>query len=306
MTTPTLPPGVQVFERGWLSANNILFTGGEQTALIDSGYCTHAAQTVELVSSALQDRQLDVLANTHLHSDHCGGNAALQKHFPLLATLIPPGHAEQVAQWDEVALTYQPTGQTCPRFQFNDVLHPGKSIWLGGREWEVHAAKGHDPHSVIFFDPLSATLVSADALWENGFGVVFPEIEGEDAFDEVALTLDLIEKLAPRVIIPGHGRVFNYAPEVLTRARARLEAFVAHPEKHAQHAAKVLLKYKLLEVQRLSLNDFLGWATATPFFHLIHTKFFAQLELQNWLSRLTDDLVQVGVARYDGAFVVNA
>jgi hypothetical protein len=32
-------------------------------------------------------------------------------------------------------------------------------------------------------------LISADALWENGFGVVFPELEGDDAFAIVAATL---------------------------------------------------------------------------------------------------------------------
>ena len=48
-----LPPDTQVFERGWLSANNILFTGGEQSVLIDSGYCTHSDQTLALVEAAL-------------------------------------------------------------------------------------------------------------------------------------------------------------------------------------------------------------------------------------------------------------
>ena len=48
-----LPSGVTVFERGWLSANNILLLGGAGATLVDSGYCTHAAQTVALVESAL-------------------------------------------------------------------------------------------------------------------------------------------------------------------------------------------------------------------------------------------------------------
>jgi glyoxylase-like metal-dependent hydrolase (beta-lactamase superfamily II) len=45
---------------------------------------------------------------------------------------------------------------------------------------------GHDPHSVILFEPVSRVLISADALWERGFGVIFPELEGVEAFDEVA------------------------------------------------------------------------------------------------------------------------
>ena len=37
-TSVLLPASIQVFERGWLSSNNILFTGGAETALVDSGY----------------------------------------------------------------------------------------------------------------------------------------------------------------------------------------------------------------------------------------------------------------------------
>jgi hypothetical protein len=50
---PLLPPDITVFERGWLSSNNILIRGAQSTALIDSGYATHAAQTVALVRAAL-------------------------------------------------------------------------------------------------------------------------------------------------------------------------------------------------------------------------------------------------------------
>ena len=96
----TLPTGVSVFERGWLSSNNILVQGAHSSALIDSGYCTHAEQTLALLDSALQGRPLDVLINTHLHSDHCGGNAALQARYPALQTHIPPGHAEYVRLWE--------------------------------------------------------------------------------------------------------------------------------------------------------------------------------------------------------------
>ena len=64
-----LPAGLQFIERGWLSANNAVFTAGV-TTVVDTGYCIHAEQTVALVESALQGASLQCLANTHLHSDH--------------------------------------------------------------------------------------------------------------------------------------------------------------------------------------------------------------------------------------------
>jgi glyoxylase-like metal-dependent hydrolase (beta-lactamase superfamily II) len=304
--TPGLPPGITVFERGWLSANNILFCGSAETALVDSGYCTHAEQTLALVQRALGQRPLDLLLNTHLHSDHCGGNAALQLQYPPLKTRIPPGQAEHVRNWDPVALTYVPTGQLCPRFNIDGLLEPGQELSLADRRWQIHSAPGHDPHSVVLFEPESRTLISADALWENGFGVIFQELEGERAFDEVAHTLDLIEQLDPLVVIPGHGKVFTHVAQSLTAARRRLDGFVNEPKKHAAHAAKVLLKFKLLELQRLSLAEFAQWAAATPYFGLVHERWFSEIEPSAWLAQLADDLVRAGAAQRDGDDLLNA
>lgn len=257
--------GASVFERGWLSSNNILFSGNDSTALVDSGYCTHSSQTLALVQQTLMDRPLDRLLNTHLHSDHCGGNAVLQSAYPNLETFIPPGQADAVTHWDPVALTHQPTGQSCPAFHFQGLLTPGGTILLGKVFWEIHASKGHDPHSIVLFEPESRLLISADALWQHGFGVVFPELEGIDAFDEVAQTLTLIEALKPSAVIPGHGAVFEDVDSALQRARSRLDQFVRSPEKHRRYALKVLLKFKLLEWQAVTVEELFAWYVNNPY-----------------------------------------
>jgi glyoxylase-like metal-dependent hydrolase (beta-lactamase superfamily II) len=303
---PALPPGITIFERGWLSSNNILIMGRQSCALVDSGYATHSAQTLALVASALNGRPLDLLLNTHLHSDHCGGNAALQQAYPALKTFIPPGHAAFVKDWDPDALTYTPTGQTCPQFRFDSVLSPGTEMRLGDTLWQVHAAPGHDPHSVILFEPVSRVLISADALWERGFGVVFPELEGVQAFDEVGLTLDLIERLAPATVIPGHGAVFTSVATSIAAARARLRSFTENPSWHILHAAKVLLKFKLLELQSQSREGLIAWAQATAYFTQIHQKHFPQTDMPVWVNGLIDDLVRVGAAAREGELIRNA
>ena len=56
--TMDLPETIRVFERGWLSANNILLQGRGGAALIDSGYVTHAPQTIALVKHALAGESL--------------------------------------------------------------------------------------------------------------------------------------------------------------------------------------------------------------------------------------------------------
>ena len=301
-----LPPDITVLERGWLSSNNILIQGSHTTALVDSGYATHAPQTVALVRAALGQRPLNLLVNTHLHSDHCGGNAALQAAWPVLRTAIPPGLARHVRDWDAEALTYAPTGQSCPPFTYDTLLEPGTDIRLGDRLWQVHAAPGHDTHSVILFDPAERILISADALWERGFGVVFPELEGDDAFDELGETIDLIESLAPALVIPGHGRLFTDVPEAIAFARTRLQGFVADPARHTRHAAKVLLKFRLLEVQRQPLADFVAWAVATPYFAVMARSQGPGADLAVWLGELVAELVRAGAAAVDDGVIVNA
>lgn len=303
-----LPAGVSVFERGWLSSNNILILSEHDSAVIDTGYSSHATQTVALLQSALAGRPLNAILSSHLHSDHCGGNAALQVAYPQARTYIPPGQATHVTPWNPAALFYESTGQHCPPFRFDALLQPGNSITLGGLPWQIHAAAGHDPHSVIFFEPQSRTLLSADALWENGFGVVFPEIEGEHAFDAVADTLDLIQALRPLLVVPGHGPLFSGAMAVdkaLARARSRLAQFASNPLKHAQHAAKVLIKFKLLEWQRTPALDLLAWADSTPYFVLLHQRFFSSIPRAQWLCGVVDDLAAVGALQREQADLIN-
>lgn len=305
MNTAQLPACMTVLERGWLSSNNILFRGHEEAALIDSGYAAHSAQTVALVNAALEGRPLDRLLNTHLHSDHVGGNAALQIAYPPLRTSIPAGDAASVACWDEHALSFQPTGQTCPRFSFDDILRSGDEVELGDMQWEIHGAPGHDPHSVIFFEPASRTLVSADALWESGFGVVFPELLGEPSFGEVASTLDLIEKLNPLLVIPGHGRTFSDVAPALAIARRRLDRMAMDPHKHAWHAAKVLMKFKLLEVQSISEHEWADWLLRTPYIEVIRARFFQATDLHEFTDAVLNELAGSGAAKRTSGTIQN-
>lgn len=296
-----LPSGMTVLERGWLSANNIVFEASpgdrQGAAVVDTGYVAHAQQTVALVAATLQGQPLARILNTHLHSDHCGGNAALQAAYPQVQTFIAPGHAAEVRDWNEAALSYQPTGQECPRFAITGTLQPGSMVQLSGLDWQIHAAPGHDPHSIVLFEPASRTLISADALWENGFGVVFPEIEGIAAFDEVAATLDVIEDLQPLAIVPGHGSVFADVQSALAIARKRLDGFVQSPERHASYAAKVLLKYKLLEWQSIDLQDLQTWLQNTAYFGMLHQRYFAEQSAGQWQQSLVDSLLASGAAR---------
>jgi len=301
--------GLGVLERGWLSSNNIVIhaaPGESGAVLVDTGHVLHAQQTVALVRHALQGRPLARIVNTHLHSDHCGGNAALQRAFGAPIT-VPPGNADAVAAWDTVRLSHASTGQRSERFAHAATLAPGEYFVAGGRRWDAVAAPGHDPFSLMLFDAQHGVLLSADALWQQGFGIVFPEIDGEPGFDDVAATLDAIERLPVRVVIPGHGAPFADVGAALARARARLAGFVQDPARHARHAVKVLIKYHVMEERRVARDALLRWLAATPNVVSLWQRFGAagSDSPAHWGERFLDELIAQGALARDGGDVVD-
>jgi glyoxylase-like metal-dependent hydrolase (beta-lactamase superfamily II) len=144
------------------------------------------------------------------------------------------------------------------------------------------------------FAPEHRLLMSADALWQNGFGVVFPELVGIDAFDEVAQTLDLIERLDPATIIPGHGAVFTEVAPALALARSKLEGFAQNPVRHARYGSKVLLKFKLLEWGQISKAEFSAWAMNMPYLRDLHQRFGQGHSLSTWLDMMLAELERSG------------
>lgn len=300
-----LPPGIDIFERGWLSANNVLLYGDDDVSLVDSGYCTHQQQTVDLVAHALKQYglvTLNKIVNTHLHSDHCGGNAAVSEAFHC-DVFIPFADDLAVRSWDEDLLSYRTLGQQCPRFIHHGVLQAGEKVLLGPYYWEVLSAPGHDHHSVMFYQPESRILISGDALWEDGFGVIFTELWGESGFGELAQTIKIIEDLKPDLVIPGHGKPFTEVSKAIANAKARLNYLAGDLHRNARHGAKVLLKFKLLEQRKMKMEIVSRWIKQTPILESVRQQLqMSAADFEGWLPQA---LVQANAAILENDYLVN-
>ncbi len=254
-----LPQGIQLIERGWLSANSVVLHARAAATVVDSGYGAHAAQTVALLEHALEGKSLEHLVNTHCHSDHMGGNAAIQKKFSC-RTSIPAGEAPLIDRWDERELILSDADQRAERFAYDDTFADGDTLEMGGYGWQVLAAPGHDTHAVMFHSPETRVLISGDALWENGFGAVFAQLFGRDtALAETRQTLERIAGLGAKIVIPGHGRPFGEAGAALERAFSRLGAFEQDLTRLARHCVKVLFTFSLLEKRSMPLAELPGY-----------------------------------------------
>lgn len=302
---PDLPASLLVLERGWLSANNILFFDGDQATLVDSGYVTHAEQTVDLVYHALAGRRLARLINTHSHSDHIGGNAALKAAFDC-EIIVPAGLHAVIAEWDKDALLLSPLGQQSARFQHDRLIDANDEVEMGGLNWQALAVPGHDMEALAYYNPEKRILISGDALWENGFGVIFPELLGEaDGLASAQETLEMLSRLPIDIVIPGHGKPFSTVDAAFERAFRRLGNFRSNIGQLAWHAIKVIVSFAMMEKRQLPKADFPAFVLSLPFAVDVNARFLnlsderlvagleRELLLVNAL-RLTDGMITAG------------
>lgn len=207
------------------------------------------------------------------------------------------GEAEVVDSWDESRLLFKATGQNCPRFQRTGSVEAGAILSLGGKPWQVIAAPGHDPVAVILYQSDLMLLVSADSLWQNGFGVVYPELDGVAGFSDVRCTLNRISALDVAWVIPGHGAPFEDVGESLHRAYRRFDGVVQNPERHALHAAKVLVKFHLMEMRQQSIRALWVWLNRTPLIGVMHARYFRTEETNLWSPSFAQLALSAGLQR---------
>jgi glyoxylase-like metal-dependent hydrolase (beta-lactamase superfamily II) len=261
--TAALPASIRVVVRGWLNSNLVVLRSPGDNVLVDSGYSTHREKTLELLASALDREPLERLVNTHCHCDHIGGNAAIAAVYGCRVT-IPEGEVKNVEPWTRESAWMEFFDQRTDPFRFDDTIAAGERFAAGGFEWEAHAAPGHDMDALVFFEPSNRILISGDALWKDGMGIVWPA-EGANPYIAAAReALAAIERLAPALVIPGHGAPFTEVAAAIATVRSRLDAFDADPRRNTRHVAKVLFVFALLERGSMPASEVPAYVKRVP------------------------------------------
>ena len=298
-----LPPSVRVIVRGWLNCNQVVLLAPRDNVLVDSGYCTHREQTLELLAGpqGLDGEPLERLINTHCHSDHMGGNAAVA-HAHGCRITIPEGEVKHVRPWTDQSVWMKQFDQRADPFHFDDTIAPGGTFEAGGFEWEVHAAPGHDMDALMFFEPMHRILISGDALWASGMGFVWPE-EGANPYIAAARdALDAIERLQPAVVIPGHGEPFTQLAAALATVRGKLDGFAADPVKNARHVVKVMFVFALLDKGSMPVADVADYVAKVPCYAQMSERFLG-LEPAALAEWMVSDLARAGAVEVAGGLV---
>jgi glyoxylase-like metal-dependent hydrolase (beta-lactamase superfamily II) len=259
-----LPENIAFIERDWLSANHVMFRDGARVTLVDSGYGKFNDVTLQRVAAQL-DRwgaaRLDDIINTHIHSDHIGGNVALQRAYPGCAIAIPAEEESALRNWDSDAQMLTYADQQAERFSWNAMIKAGQTTTLGGESWEAIATPGHDMGSLVFYCKRLRILISADALWGKGFGFVLPQAIDPKPLAAQRATFARLAQLDVALVIPGHGPMFTDFSGALQRASAKLEAFAQDDMKIVRNVAKGMFNYSMMwrgSMPLESLNEYVS------------------------------------------------
>ncbi len=233
--------------------NCFLVEGTERSVLVDTGL---GIADIGAAARQLTDKPL-LVANTHGHSDHRGGNwrfADVAAHPLAARVLTEPVAQRHLTAYLEVAreqlTAYQRARQADDRFfhLFTATTRPrplpeeaegwtvpggpaprpladGERIDLGGRELTVLHTPGHSRDSLCLVDERAGLLFAGDTLITGDFWAHTPDTE----IEVYAATLRrLADQLADGLsaIYPAHTLRYRARPGLLTAAADAFEAIV--------------------------------------------------------------------------------
>ncbi|MHC1611161.1 MAG: MBL fold metallo-hydrolase [Candidatus Methanospirareceae archaeon] len=189
-------------ERGRLDSNTYVINDG-LTLLIDPGLEDYLEQKLkEMRDDGIYPRDIDVIAITHLHPDHCNGTAALAEVSGAKVALHPVqvDYLEIMAEESRRFL-----GVDIGKKFSADLLLDGR-LSLGSRELDVLHTPGHSPCSICFYAEDTKILICGDLLFEQGVGRTDLPFGNTEALRD---SIETVSALDTELLLPGHGRIIE-------------------------------------------------------------------------------------------------
>ncbi|HJQ71635.1 MAG TPA: MBL fold metallo-hydrolase [Blastocatellia bacterium] len=192
------------------AGGNIGFSAGRDGVVLVDDQFAPLADRIKAAISAVTDRPLRFVINTHYHFDHIDGNASFQRDAPVIAhhnvrkrleSGGSPGNLGSVRQEMKPV-----AGDGLPILTFSRDV----TIHLNGEEIRVlHYPSGHtDGDSMIFFPESNVVHMGDDFVT---YGFPFIDLAGGGSVEGMIVAAQyVVENLPADVkVIPGHGTVSN-------------------------------------------------------------------------------------------------
>nr|CBH37694.1 conserved hypothetical protein, metallo-beta-lactamase superfamily [uncultured archaeon]CBH40011.1 conserved hypothetical protein, metallo-beta-lactamase superfamily [uncultured archaeon] len=186
-------------EKGVLDANTYVIKG-EQTVLIDPGLGNYLGLLLkEMQEDGIAPKEVDVIAITHLHPDHCDATAALKN-------VSGAKVAVHSSQWEYRDMLLEEASRVlgigAKKFEVDFVFEDS----LEHTELRIQHTPGHSPESICFYAADKKTLLSGDLVFDKGIGrtdLPFGNTE------ELISSINTISALDTELLLPGHGAIIK-------------------------------------------------------------------------------------------------
>ncbi|WP_327160076.1 MBL fold metallo-hydrolase [Streptomyces zaomyceticus] len=255
-SAPELPSWLTWWQRPFPDANTLLLPG-RQPALVDTGFVGHADETAAWARA--HAGSIDLVVNTHWHSDHVGGNALLQARGAAVAAGAP--EADAIARRDPGCCAAEYLDQPVAPYTVEVPLDDHQVLRLGDADWEVVRTPGHTPGHLALWQPEERLLVVGDALSDYDVGWVNLALDGPDAAGTALASLTRMADLGPRLILPSHGPIPADPAAAFAAALRRAQRLVDDPAGAVWYGARRILAFALM------IRDGIPAAEVEPYLH---------------------------------------
>lgn len=231
---------------------NVYLIKDKRTALIDTGHPASFSKLKKVLQAAgLDFSNIDLILSSHSHVDHIGGNIYLSDaavndipvcaiHSDVLSIsnlwqLSHEGVHKLIYKIRNDVAAYQAMfslsetetfanrcfpveGEVC----FQQGLKNGQNISLGTITLKVFETPGHNPFHICLYDEINGILFSGDLMLREGTSIIDAMGDNHTHYLD---SLNLIEGLNSRIVLPSHGKPF-YSTQVAVKIAKRLYYFI--------------------------------------------------------------------------------
>lgn len=217
--------------------NIYVIEGSEGNIMIDSGWDSQEsllALREGLKAERLKLQDIKWVVVTHVHPDHyglagkirqiCGAKVAIHRLDAELIDLRYVNFTELVKELEEMLRLNGVPEEELPQLkeaslwakQFvtpeppEIMLEDGDKISNGSFEIEVVLTPGHSPGHICLYEPRRKLLFSGDhVLYDTTPHVGAHPQSGDNPLGDYISSLQRVERLKVKFVLPGHGPVFN-------------------------------------------------------------------------------------------------
>lgn len=295
-------PDLVFFERKFPSANMILIKD-QLPVLIDTGFGSDAGQTEQFIREAgVSPEALQLIVNTHYHSDHVGGNFYFQQNYGVTIA-AHKWDAEIINTHDSEACSSEWLNQPVESYRADTKLSDNDEIHTGNRTLKIMHTPGHTLGHISLYDPEEAMLICGDLFHNNDVGWLNIFREGVASIHRSLESLERLATLQINQAYSGHGPQIKDPESSIDAARKRFEKWLKAPKKVSWHACKRIFSFALIMKDGLTKEEVGTYLLSCGWFQDF-SRYAFQRQPEEFIQILVNEMIRSGAAIWHDHYLI--